>query len=64
MNIPETRHTSSLVDIDEATEPGTVMDPVMHGGRCDTGQSLGDYMKVWILVPALRWASSDAMSKV
>ena len=64
MNVLETGYTSSLVDIDEATGPGTVMDPVMHGGGCDTGQTLGDYIKVWMLVPALRWASSDAMPKV
>lgn len=32
MDVPETRYTSSLVDIGEATRPGTVIDPVMHGG--------------------------------
>jgi len=31
MNVPESRYTSSLVDIGEATRPGSVIDPVMHG---------------------------------
>jgi hypothetical protein len=30
MNVLETSYISSLVDIDEATGPETVVDPVMH----------------------------------